>query len=135
MPKQIELRIDLAPVPEGRPRMTMRGGRAIAYTPARTRDAQDFIKYSIRQKIKGSGIFDAGVPLKLTAIFVIEKPKSLSKKIAYPVKRPDLDNYLKLLLDALNQYLIPDDSQVVEIIAKKVYSSPPHIWFMLTEVI
>jgi len=61
-------------------------------------------------------------------------PKSKSKRwktdaIAgrvHPAKRPDLDNYVKQLLDCLGRLRFwLDDSQVVRIIAAKQYSAWP----------
>jgi Holliday junction resolvase RusA-like endonuclease len=49
--------------------------------------------------------------------------KSATKRI-YPGKKPDLDNLLKLLKDACNGIVWMDDSQVVIMIAKKVYETP-----------
>ena len=39
----------------------------------------------------------------------------------YVSVRPDLDNYLKLLLDVMNKGFYVDDSQVVKLQAEKVY--------------
>jgi Holliday junction resolvase RusA-like endonuclease len=57
------------------------------------------------------------------------KPKSWKKSDNEPFKRPDVDNYGKLLLDALNDYAIPDDSQVIHLDVWKLFSSQPHIEF------
>ena len=42
-----------------------------------------------------------------------------------PTSKPDLDNFLKLFLDAMNKVVYMDDSQIVEIFATKVYSKYP----------
>jgi Holliday junction resolvase RusA-like endonuclease len=120
--KTIEVVIYVCPTPKGRPRITVIGGHASAYTPAKTRKAENEIAYAIRQQVMASGVFDAGVPLSLSATFFLEKPKSAPKKVTMPVKRPDLTNYLKLLEDAMNHFVYPDDSQIVTIIAKKRYA-------------
>ena len=41
------------------------------------------------------------------------------------MKKPDIDNLQKFVLDCLNEIVIRDDSQVVEIRARKVYSMKP----------
>lgn len=43
-----------------------------------------------------------------------------------PSSRPDLDNYVKSL-DALNGIVIVDDSQIVEIHARKKYGTAPKL--------
>ncbi|KKK56213.1 hypothetical protein LCGC14_3066770, partial [marine sediment metagenome] len=46
---------------------------------------------------------------------------------------PDLDNYLKLLLDALNKFAFPDDGQIVQLHADKVYGETPMIEVWIEE--
>lgn len=40
-----------------------------------------------------------------------------------PLKKPDMDNIVKVIADALNSVAYQDDSQVVLVKAKKVYSA------------
>jgi Holliday junction resolvase RusA-like endonuclease len=42
-----------------------------------------------------------------------------------PTSRPDVDNYLKAILDAINSIVIADDAQVVEVFAKKKFGIAP----------
>jgi putative DNA primase/helicase len=42
-----------------------------------------------------------------------------------PTSRPDVDNYLKAILDAINTIVVADDTQVVEVYAKKKLSVGP----------
>jgi Holliday junction resolvase RusA-like endonuclease len=44
-----------------------------------------------------------------------------------PLTRPDIDNYCKAPLDALNGIVWRDDSQVVELTVSKFYSSRPRL--------
>lgn len=46
-------------------------------------------------------------------------------KLIVPTIRPDLDNYQKLILDALHDVIYDDDSKVSSIIANKFYSMYP----------
>lgn len=131
--KRIECTIMVPPVAKGRPRTSVRNGHAFVYTPAKTRTAEADIKAAVREQVMAFGSFDEKVPLSMSATFFIEKPKSKSKKVLMPVTRPDTDNYLKLCLDALNQYVIPDDSQVTTIHARKRYGTPPRITLVIEE--
>ncbi|MFA5378957.1 MAG: RusA family crossover junction endodeoxyribonuclease [Dehalococcoidia bacterium] len=133
--KVIETVIYVMPTPKGRAKVTAFGGHAQMYTPAKTVKAENEIAYAIRQQCMGHGVFDVGVPLAVTAIFYVPKPKSASKKVTMPTHKPDLDNYLKLLLDALNKFVIPDDSQVVSIISGKRFSDTPRIELKISEVL
>jgi Holliday junction resolvase RusA-like endonuclease len=58
-------------------------------------------------------------PLKITARFFVPRPKR--PKSVRPITRPDLDNYLKGVLDALNEMIWQDDSQIVALDAEKFY--------------
>ena len=133
--KTIEDTIYVEPTPEGRPRMSVIGGHAHAYTPKKTRTAQADIKATIRNEVMKQGRFDDGVPLSLSAIFYIVKPKSSPKRVTMPVKKPDLDNYGKLLLDALNKFVWSDDSQIVDLHIRKRFSQTPYIWLKISEVL
>ncbi len=42
-----------------------------------------------------------------------------------PMKKPDLDNIAKIILDSLNQIAFKDDSQVTSLRVEKVYSERP----------
>ena len=125
--KPIRLTILVEPTPKGRPKATNAGGHARMYTPAKTRRAESDIQAAIRSQLYNESPIEKSIPLVLTAIFYITKPKSARKKDIYPVKRPDLDNYEKLTLDALNQYAFEDDSQIVEKHTRKKFGSPPRI--------
>ncbi len=122
------------PHAKGRPKVSAVGKHAIVYTPKKTRVAEADIKAAIRKEIAKAKRFGAGEALVLWVTFYVVRPKTAAKKVKYPVKRPDLDNYLKTLLDALDKFAFPDDSQIVNIHAKKAFAAagtPPRIEFIL----
>ena len=126
--------ISVEPYAKGRPKVGQFGGHATIYTPAKTRKAEADIKAAIRLELKGCEMFGVGIPLVLWVTFYRQKPKSASKKVKQPVTRPDLDNYLKTLLDALNKFAYQDDAQLVSIHAKKAFAetgTSPRIEFVL----
>lgn len=59
-------------------------------------------------------------PLELDVSFFITPPKKQNPNFPYPSKA-DLDNYLKLFMDAANKILWYDDRQIVKITARKNY--------------
>ena len=126
--------IYVEPRAKGRPKVSTFGGHAQIYTPKKTRVAEADIKASIRSEIAKSERFGAGEPLVLWVTFYVVRPKSAPKRVKHPATRPDLDNYLKTLLDALDKFAFPDDAQVVNIHAKKAFAldgTPPRIEFVL----
>ena len=126
------------------PRGKGRAGRRIAgppgkqfvqtYEHAETRKTEAEIVAAIRDKIDLQEKFGAKAPLSLTASFTVTKPKSQPKYRTRPIVTPDLDNYLKLLLDALKKYAFPDDRQIVQLHADKVYGDTPMIEVWIEEV-
>jgi Holliday junction resolvase RusA-like endonuclease len=70
-------------------------------------------------------------PYSLHMQFRVPMPSSWSKKkkkehLGKPVSsRPDIDNYVKFILDALQGVVWNDDSAVTEILATKIYSIEP----------
>lgn len=127
---RIETVIMVEPMGKARPRTVTKGSKTWTYTPKGTVMTEAFIRESLMRLNKK---FDAGVPLKLTVVFYREKPKSASKKVAFPVTRPDLDQYIKLLLDACQKYIFPDDAAIISIEAYKRFGSPPRIELKLEE--
>jgi len=52
-----------------------------------------------------------------------------------PVTKPDTDNYIKAIKDALKSVIWKDDSQVVELHASKYYSQNPRIEIEIKELL
>ncbi len=116
---EITLSVPISPVAKGRPRFT-RSGRV--YTPKRTTAFEDAIK--LYWKKSGQKMLPVK-PTFLKVICVVHRPKK--PKSEYPISRPDLDNFLKGILDSLNQLAWKDDSQIVTIHAEKRYGTIPCI--------
>lgn len=71
------------------------------------------------------------LPISLTMTFYLPVPGStpLKKKEAlygqFVIKKPDLDNLVKMVCDYLIQVAYEDDNLVAEISAKKIYDKNP----------
>lgn len=59
-------------------------------------------------------------PVGLELMFDVERPKSVKRE--QPHVRPDLDKYIRAVLDALTGVVYEDDGQVCHILASKRYS-------------
>ena len=109
-----------------RPRVNMATGRV--YTPNKTKDYEEWIKQSFFIKYPKFDIITNRVKIEIIAYLKI--PKSTSKKMAEkmlddeisPLKKPDIDNIAKVVLDAINNYVIKDDIQVSKMSVEKKYS-------------
>ena len=73
----------------------------------------------------------AYIKARIQAFYEIPKSSSKVKKTAMlsgellPTKKPDIDNIVKAVLDALNEVAYRDDTQVVELQVRKQYSERP----------
>jgi len=112
------------PIPKGRPKIATINGHAVAYTPKRTRDAETDIRAQITTQLP-NGFIPFECPLKVSIIVRKTKPKSApKKKETFPITNPDIDNYLKIYLDAMNKVVFRDDALILEIYAKKEFGVP-----------
>lgn len=105
-------------------------GRSMSMTPEQTVLYENFIKDRFLQS--GSGFFlERGKPVAIRIVARFLPPKSISKKRhadmlegqELPLKKPDIDNVIKVVADALNGVAYHDDAQIAFIIAKKAYSA------------
>jgi Holliday junction resolvase RusA-like endonuclease len=119
--KVLRIIISEEPIPKGRSRIVFINGKVRSYTPQHTQQAQDSIV--VRLKRHQDNAFPAGMPLKLTAVFFRTKSKYLPNKEILPFRKPDLDNLLKLLMDASNGLLFSDDAQLTNISVKKRWTN------------
>jgi len=126
----ISFTIQGEPVAKGRPRISTRGGYARAYTPKKTKDFEELIKYTVPRE---DPLWEQDLHVEVKVFKKIPKAFNKKKKsdalrgILRPKTRPDIDNYLKTPLDALNGHIFKDDSQVVSIHAEKWYSEEPRL--------
>lgn len=122
--------------PKGKARartVRTRGGQTFSYTPEGTVLYENLIKISFSQT--GERPFRAEEYLRVTIMAYYPVPKSTSKKKATemvagyirPAKKPDIDNVIKSILDALNGVAYHDDTQVVAVFAEKYYSDTPRV--------
>jgi crossover junction endodeoxyribonuclease RusA len=72
------------------------------------------------QSVAANGLFIG--PVVLIVTFELPRPQSLPKRTLHHVKKPDLDKLVRCTKDALKGVLYQDDSQVVDLHARKVYA-------------
>ena len=119
--------IDGEPVAKARPRITRSGH---GYTPSKTRDAEQAIATEWRRE---HGLTLSEKPLRITLIFNMKRPKR--KPTKHVQKRPDIDNLIKTVLDALNGVAYVDDKQIYSLTANKQWADgKPHTVVILSEV-
>jgi Holliday junction resolvase RusA-like endonuclease len=121
------------PVAKGRAKVTTINGFARMYTPTKTVSYESTVALFASQAMAGRKPLDGPVSLSVHAVFAI--PASWTKKRLqahlvspeYVVKRPDGDNLLKAVSDALNGICFKDDAQVADGRVIKVYGDQPRV--------
>lgn len=129
------------PVGKGRPKFRRVGNFTQTYTPSKTAKYEQLVRLEYEAQI-GNFCFPKEKALSMTIRILKGIPKSTSGTrtqkmltgIIFPGKRPDVDNCIKAVLDALNKVAFHDDSQVVRILAYEVYSEDPRLEVEITEV-
>jgi len=116
------------PIPKGRPRFRVtKGGYVITYTPPKTQKEENRLIGHF-QKMIGLGIHQ--FPLEsvecMNIIWYFKRPQRLKKKSSPKekiphTKKPDLDNLLKLPLDAMKGHILVDDCKIYKMAIEKYY--------------
>tara|TARA_Y100000593_G_C4300416_1_gene333042 strand:+ start:295 stop:720 length:426 start_codon:yes stop_codon:yes gene_type:complete len=136
----IEIKLLGEPKAQKRHRHGYRGGKPHTYDPSAP-DKADFLALIHNSAPKEPFLG----PLSLTCKFFCGRPKSHYRTGKYsdqlkptaPIwvkSRPDIDNYLKFILDSANGVLFKDDSQVVKVKLMKAYSVTPRVELFLEEL-
>ncbi len=114
------------PVAKGRARtVRTKSGHSVTYTPDKTAQAESQWRYEFL--LSGQAPMPEGAPLSLTVRAYFARPKSLPKKRLWPVGKPDIDNLVKLIADALEGLAWVNDSAIVDLQAQKRYAVYPDL--------
>ena len=119
----LTLQVVTDPVAKARARVTFAGGKPRSFTPRKTEEAEWRIRQQFMTEHPGFEPLIGAIVLSVVAY--VAMPVSMPKKRragARPVTRPDIDNYAKTVLDALNGVAFKDDSQVVSLVMEKRYA-------------
>lgn len=128
------------PKGKGRPRFNPYGRQARPHTPQTTLLYENLIGWEYRQQCGDA--LPVGVAIKMTikAFYAIPKSTSKAKRALMisgeirPVKKPDIDNVVKVFADALNGVAYHDDTQLVTLYCEKYYSEAPRVEVVLEEL-
>ena len=131
----IKLIIPGEPCAQGRPRFSTAGGCVKAYDPAKSRSYKAFVKLIAVEEMKKQCWKYTERPLLIRVDAYLTLAKSRSKKFKadalagreLPTKKPDVDNLLKTVMDALSGVLYKDDKQIVDCGVRKYYAEEPRL--------
>lgn len=128
------------PFGKQRPKFARMGKFTKAYTPKET------VNYETLVKLRFMAGYPNQVPLtgpiNLSITIYQQMPKK-SKKITAmmesndirPTTKPDIDNVIKIIGDALNGVAYVDDKQIVMVYAQKFYSTIPRVEIEIGEIV
>lgn len=116
--------------PQQRPKFSRLGKHVTVRDPKESKDYKAFVRLIASQHAPENLITE---DIKLTIDVYRKIPKSFSKKKRQmalngeirPTTKPDIDNLAKGIKDGLSKVLWHDDSQVIELTARKWYSENP----------
>jgi len=128
----LKIKIPGEPIAKKRPRFARRGKFVTTYNDQQTEEGK-FIQQALFQIGKKEPLRE---PILIDMDFYKSRPKShygtgrnagKIKKSSprWPITKPDIDNYIKFVLDCLNGVAWTDDSLVVLTKAGKFYSEKP----------
>lgn len=116
------------PVGKGRPKFARRGNFVTTYTPEKTASYENLVKVKAQEAMRGRPMIEGPVAVQI-ALFVTppaswpdKKTRSALKHEIRPTTKPDMDNVIKGIFDAMNEIVWRDDKQVCELIVVKLYS-------------
>lgn len=122
---------------KGRPRLNTYNGSV--YTPTRTKDYEYLVEQYFLLKYPKHIPFENRVQVDIIAYFEIpkstkksEKERMLQNKIN-PTKKPDIDNIIKIILDAMNGIAFKDDIQITKMNVEKIYAETEKVQIIIKE--
>ena len=133
-----ELVLDGEPIGKGRPRFSRQTG--VAYTPEKTARFEERLAWAAQSTMNRRALLEGPLSMRVHAYFSIPASKSKKWKTAalenkiYPSKKPDIDNIIKGIADALNKVVYVDDTQIVALLATKNYSTRPRIEILIEKM-
>lgn len=116
-----------------------RFGRMKSITPAQTKSYEDLIRWSYTAA-GGKYLGATTLQVDIQAFYPIPKAFSKAKtndavtRKLRPTTKPDCDNIIKVVLDALNGVAYYDDKQVICVSCNKYYGETGYIKVTITEV-
>ncbi len=116
------------PIPWKRPGRKLLNGKILTYDTQHKE--KEFTQFQIKTQYQEPLL---SMDLNVDLIFYLPIPKSTGVKMRQqmlhgyvkPIKKPDLDNLTKYILDCMNQVVFVDDAQITMLTLRKCYSLVP----------
>ena len=119
------------PVSQGRGRIVRVGKFSKIADPIESRNWKNYVKV-IASECRCDPLWEG--PLRIIIRFGFLRPKSISKKVIWRDKKPDIDNVFKACADALEGIIYRNDSQIVGVKMTKKYSDTPGVSIQIEQI-
>lgn len=127
-----------AAVGKGRPKFARRGNFVTAYTPEKTASYENLVKIKAHEAMRGRPVIEGPVAVGIH-IFVApptswsqKKQKAALASEIFPTSKPDVDNVVKGIFDAMNEIVWRDDKQACDVVVSKRYDAVSSVAVMVT---
>lgn len=121
------------PVGKGRPRAAKRGKHITLYTPEATAIYESTVALVASQAMAGQPLITAPVDVVMRIMLPVPASWSNRKRDAalggslIPTTKPDMDNVIKAIFDAINGVVWGDDTQVADLQVRRRYGAVPGV--------
>lgn len=120
----------VSPCGKDRPRFSLRSGFPRVYTSVKTRRFETIFSDVAHGAMMRAGLMPTYDAVRIHIVVYFPVPQSYSKKkrgeciasLIKPMMKPDIDNVVKAVLDAMNGVVYDDDKQVFELFVSKRYT-------------
>ena len=125
---EVSFTIPMKPTGKGRPRLV---GRGAVYTPTKTKAYENFVKGCYIEQCDGYNFGESTIIVDVEAYMPVPTKFRKAEKLAAlrgelkPAEKPDVDNILKAILDALNELAYADDRFIYKLSIVREYSENP----------
>ena len=147
MENEVRFVVKGEPQGKGRPRITAtynvneKKAHGWARTPEKTVIYENLVKMEYGRQCNDVRFPDgAMLDLRIFAYYTIPKSKSkkikqmMREKVLRPIKKPDMDNVVKVIADSLNNVAYRDDTQIVDQMCRKFYSDEPRVEVIIRQI-
>lgn len=141
--REVSILVDGKVFPKGRPRFGKTpDGRPVAFTDKQTAGYEKAIRQMAEIRMRGRAPMEG--PVEVSILVFLAKPEGVP--VALPIWRGrgkgmtkahtdlDLDNAVKVAMDAVNRVVFKDDIQICRILARKEYAKNPSLHIRVTAI-
>lgn len=114
-------------------------GKVHSFTPEKTQNYEDLIRWAYKEA-GGEYFGEQALRIDIAAFFPIPQSFSKTKRkqafigVLKPTKKPDCDNIIKVVMDALNGVAYHDDKQITGVSCIKFYADTGFLSIQIQEL-